>query len=397
MVVLPIEILRQIVAHLELQALKSARQVSRVWGLVGEEYLMLPTFTCLPHRPDILRLEEICQHHTFRHQIRALKFNHAKINEYHARHNIYFLQFTMEPEAKAPTQESTWAAYLRFKALREQHFPESCEPERLTRVFSKLCNLKTVHVESMGFPFPGEKELDLLEQVWKIPSTRHPDRTLTADRFSDILSALALNLEGVKLDHLSHDRLPFQFFTQLQSTLDQVFLVVNNLKSLSLGIDFHDESDSIHYTKGIQNISNLLGSATQLEHLSLIFYGRRKFDISPMFRHILDAEFEFEKLTYLTIQSIITTEAELGDFITALPTLKDLQLGGPGLRAPHQPANGGIHLDQGSFNGLFDRLNSEMKLDCLLVQGDLIGGESGERWVLDDIEEQRNLKEYVID
>jgi hypothetical protein len=396
MVVLPIEILRQIVAHLELEALKSIRQVSRVWGLVGEEYLMLPTLISLPHRPDTLRLEQISQHSTFRHQIRALKFNHAAINEYHARHNIYFLQFTMDPEARGPSQESTWAAYLCLKALREQHFPESCEPKRLMKVFSGLCNLKTVHVESMEFPFPGEEELDLLEQVWKIPSTRHLDRPATTDRFSDILSALAVHLGDVKLEHLSHDRLPFQFFTQRQDTLDLFFPVVNNLTSLSLGIDFH-ESDGIHYTKGIQNISNLLGSATLLERLSLVFYGRRKFDISAMFRHILDAEFEFEKLTHLTIQSIITTESELGDFITALPSLKSIKLGGPGLRAPHQPANGGIHLNQGSFDSLFLRLNSEMKLDSLLVQGDLVGIESGERWVLDDIEEQSNLKEYVID
>src|SRR4051812_37130472 len=107
---LPIEILHHIVILLDFEALKSVRQVSRVWGLVGEEYLMSPTLILLPHRPDTLRLEQISQHPTFRHQIHTLKFNHAGINEYHARHNIYFLQFTWEPEAKGPSQESTWAA-----------------------------------------------------------------------------------------------------------------------------------------------------------------------------------------------------------------------------------------------------------------------------------------------
>ncbi|EPE26073.1 hypothetical protein GLAREA_01985 [Glarea lozoyensis ATCC 20868] len=248
----------------------------------------------------------------------------------------------------------------------------------------------------MRFPFPGEEELDLLEQVWKIPSTRHLDRPATSDRFTDIMTALSANLEVVKLKSLSHDRLPFQFFTQQQETLDRFFPVANNLTTLSLGIDSHD-SDRIHYVKGIQNISNVLGSATQLQRLSLIFYGRRKFDISPLFRHILDAEINLDKLEYLNLQSIITTEIELGNFITGLPTLQHLQLGGPGLRAPHQPANGGVHLTQGSFDGLFNRLDQEMQLDCSLVQGDLVGLESGERWVLDDVEMQTNLKEYVID
>jgi hypothetical protein len=396
MLLLPVEIRRHVLSYLDFESVKSIRQVSQVWGLVGAEYLMPSTFTSLPHRPDTIRLEKISQHPSFCHQIHTLRINLAAINEYHARHNIYFLQFTWEPEARGPGQESTWAAYLRLKALREQYFPESCEPDRLTRIIGGLCNLDTLEIESMRFPFPGEEELDLLEQVWKIPSTRHLDRPATADRFTDIMTALSVNLEVVKLRSLSHDRLPFQFFTQQQETLDRFFPVASNLTTLSLGIDFHD-SDRIHYVKGIENISNLLGSATQLQRLSLIFYGRRKFDISPFFRHILDAEIGLDKLEYLNLQSIITTELELGNFIAALPTLQHLQLGGSGLRAPHQPANGGVHLIQGSFDGLFKRLDKEMKLDCSLVQGDLVGVESGERWVLDDVEMQTNLKEYVID
>jgi hypothetical protein len=393
---LPIEILHHIVILLDFEALKSVRQVSRVWGLVGEEYLMSLTLILLPHRPDTLRLEQISQHPTFRHQIHTLKFNHAGINEYHARHNIYFLQFTWEPEAKGPSQESTWAAFLRLKALRKKHFPSSCEPKQLTRTFAGLCNLKTLDVELMRFPFPDREDLDLLEQVWKIPSTRELDRLATVDRFIDIVIALTLNLETINLESLSHDRLPFHFFTQRQGVLDGFFPVVRNLTTLSLSIEYHG-TERNHLDKGVGNLSSLLGSATQLERLSLVFYGRRKFDISPLFRSILDAAYEFEKLTYLTLQSIITTEKELGEFITALPALKHLQLGGPGLKAPHQSANGGVQLTQGFFNGLFERLNKEMMLDSLLVQGDLVGLESGERWVLDDIEEQRNLKEYVID
>jgi len=36
-------------------------------------------------------------------------------------------------------------------------------------------------------------------------------------------------------------------------------------------------------------------------------------------------------------------------------------------------------------------------LDELRVQGDLVAEESGERWVLDHVELEERLREYVID
>jgi hypothetical protein len=67
------------------------------------------------------------------------------------------------------------------------------------------------------------------------------------------------------------------------------------------------------------------------------------------------------------------------------------------LRARHQPPNGGVHLQEGSFKELFTRLKSEMRLERLDVMGDLVGLESGERWVLDNLVEEMNLREFVTD
>jgi hypothetical protein len=97
------------------------------------------------------------------------------------------------------------------------------------------------------------------------------------------------------------------------------------------------------------------------------------------------------------LKGIIGTEVELGGFLTAQTGLKVLQLGGLGVRALHQPSNGGVHLKRGSFRGLFGRLRAELGLVELRIQGDLVGEESGERWVLDHVELEEKLREYVID
>jgi hypothetical protein len=110
-----------------------------------------------------------------------------------------------------------------------------------------------------------------------------------------------------------------------------------------------------------------------------------------------EAGHRFSSLVELTLKGIISTEIELGDFLTAQKSLKILQLGGLGVRAPHQPSNGGLHLKEGSFRGLFGRLRTELDLKELRIQGDLVAVESGERWVLDHVELEERLREYVID
>lgn len=96
-------------------------------------------------------------------------------------------------------------------------------------------------------------------------------------------------------------------------------------------------------------------------------------------------------------EGVACTERELGGFLLKQKALRRVRLGGEGVRSPHQPANGGIHLREGRFRGLFESVEGKMGLERFEVMGDLVGLESGEKWIIDTAEEVRNLKDYVID
>jgi hypothetical protein len=395
---LPIEICRGIIEHLGFESIKSIRQTSKFWGLLGEEYLISPTFTSFPHRPDIIRLSSISKHPKFRFRVQSLKLNHGEINEYHARHNIYFLQFMREPEERVTTQVSTWGVYAQLKANKENHLQASCKEDTLTGIFHELPNLQEINVSLMTCPFETNSGVpDLLHEIWRIPSTRLLPRVETTERFTSIMLGLSNNLTTLALKTLSHDRLPFEFFAQKPRLIETFSQVFCTLTTLNLAIDYSDMPNNLHYAKGFQNLSHFLRSTSSLQTLSLEFYGRKKLDIAALLSSFREHNYAFPALTNLTLKTIATTEEDLGHFLARQTALQRLKLGGKGLRAPHQPANGGVRLNQGSFGGLFERLRKEIKGVEVLVQGDLVGLESGERWVLDDVEAVENLKEYVID
>jgi hypothetical protein len=82
---LPVELRRAVIRHLDLPILKFLRLTSKAWASLGEEYLIPPVFTSLPHRPDMSRLWNLSQHQKYQHRIRTLVLNFGEINEYHAR------------------------------------------------------------------------------------------------------------------------------------------------------------------------------------------------------------------------------------------------------------------------------------------------------------------------
>jgi hypothetical protein len=393
---LPIELRRAIIRHVDIPSLKSLRLTSKSWGALGEEYLISSVFTSLPHRPDLSRLQDLSQHPSFKHRIRSLILNHGEVNEYHARHNTYFLQYMREPESRLEAQTSAWGIYAHLKESKELYLPKSCEPEALRRMFSRLPNLRSIEVTLTSCPFE-EGHPELLKDIWKIPSSRLLPRVATTERFTNILTAVCSNMSTIRLQSLAHDRLPFEFFAQkaiLNSLLSTAF---QSLTILKLAIDYSDMPNNLHAPQAFQNLSHCLRSATSLQRLDLAFEGRRKIDISPLLCSFKEAGHIFSSLSDLTLKGIIGTEVELGGFLTAQTGLKVLQLGGLGVRALHQPSNGGVHLKRGSFRGLFGRLRAELGLVELRIQGDLVGEESGERWVLDHVELEEKLREYVID
>ncbi|CAG8982268.1 hypothetical protein HYALB_00004502 [Hymenoscyphus albidus] len=148
------------------------------------------------------------------------------------------------------------------------------------------------------------------------------------------------------------------------------------------------------YVKGCRNLAGVLRKARSVEELKLGFQGRTKKSIHLILEAFQQDEFTFRHLRKVSFQYCTTTSKDLFDFLVRHKgSLKEVQLGGEGLRTHRRP-NGGVHLEDGSIKDLFERLKAEMPACEMWVIGDLIGVESGERWLLEDrtrIEELRAL------
>lgn len=290
-----------------------------------------------------------------------------------------------------------WEEYTGLKELKERCFEGPCDGEKLRGVFKELVNLESVEVGLMSWPYGKEDGMHVLEGIWKIPSTRGLPRKETVERFRNILSALLDNVGGNKLGKLGHDRLPFEFFTQDTAFLKSLAPIFGCLKTLDLGIEDDEKSEALSL-KGSQNLASVLRTASNLEHLTLSFQGRTKKNIAPILESFQEDQFTFPHLKTLKLQYIITTSDDLGDFLVRhKDSLKEVQLGGEGVRAPHRAPNGGVHLEEGSWKELFEWLRVEMGECEVWVMGDLVGVERGERWILENREREEGLSEYVID
>ncbi|KAH8659123.1 hypothetical protein BGZ60DRAFT_117908 [Tricladium varicosporioides] len=394
---LPVELRRGILQNLELRDIKAIRRTSKLWSKLGEEYLLSPHFHSLPHRPDLDRLEAISKSPKFCNRIQSLTFNHGEVNEYHARHNTYFLNYMQQTDARVEAQYQFWEQYTILKSLKETYLPAYFDTDRLARILRCLNNVQDIEVTVMTCPFMDEDDPGLLRDIWNIPSTRLLPRLSTTERFTNLLVAVSSNLSVITLKSLRHDRLPFEFFSQKPMLIDQLSSVFSMLTSLNLAIDYSDMPNNLYYAKGFHNLFQFLRTPTALRALSLSFLGRKKLDISPLFSSFQEHGYSFPCLGRLTLQGISACERELGNFIVGQETLNYLQVGGAGLKNRHQPANGGILLMKGTFRTLFERIKSSLSLETFLVQGDLVGSESGERWILEESVPEEDLKEYVTD
>lgn len=253
-----------------------------------------------------------------------------------------------------------WEGYTGLKELKDRYFDGSCEGEKLRGVFRELGALESVEIELMSWPYGKVDGMGVLEGIWKIPSTRGLPRKETVERFRCILSGLLENVGGNRLRTLGHDRLPVEFFIQDTVFLRSLAPVFGSLKTLDLGID-DDEKNEALSLKGCQNLASLLRTASNLETLALSFQGRTKKNIAPILEYFQEDKFTFPHLRILKLQYIITTSDDLGAFLVRhKDTLKEVQLGGQGIRAPNRTPNGGVHLEEGSWEELFDLLKAEM-------------------------------------
>jgi hypothetical protein len=393
---LPIELRRSVLQHVDLTSLKNLRLTSKPWAELGEEYLLSPVFNVFACRPDFNRLHLIAEKEKFKYRIQSLHFNHAEVNEYHARHNTYFLQYMRDTETRVETQTSTWHNYMELKEEIESHLQIFSSAGDLEWIFSRLPNLRSIEVSLMQCPFPEEHHPELLKDIWRIPSTRYLPRIATVERFRCLIEAVAACVSTISIKSISHDRLPLEFFARRPMEISLVSAAFQSLTSLDLALDYSDLPNNLHAAQAFQNLSQCIRSATSLQTLALELQGRKKIAIAPLLSSFRAHDNVLTNLEKFTLKGALTTEEGLGGFLANLKVLKMLQLGGEGVKAPHQPANGGVHLDKGTFRGLFERIK-EMRLESFKLQGDLVGLESGERWVLDIVVDGDDIWEYVMD
>ena len=395
---LPTELRRQILAQCTVPAVQSLRLTSKLWGTLGFEYLLTSTFTALPLYPDFNRLLSVSQVPILSHKIQSIFINLGEINEYHARHNTYFIQYMRDPDERFAAQDSSWGAYATLKAQKEQYMPLACIPELLDPAFKNLPNLRKVDVSLATCPFPGENdETELWCQIWRIPSTRLFPRVATTERFTNLCTAIIGS--PARVEELSHDRLPLEFFAQKPIIISLVSTVFLPLTKLSLGLDYSDMPNNLHSAQAFQNLSHCLRSASGLESFSLSFQGRKKTSISSLFSSFRDHKHTFKSLKEVKFEFVRCTENNLVEFLVKhKDTLKKVQLGGVGSRAPHQKARGGLHLDDGTWKSVFERVLAQLDLQqgAFLAQGDMVDP-SGRAFVLEDLEPVEDLGSFVSD
>ncbi|CAD6449421.1 5c0b10e4-8fd3-41fe-856f-66c9ae9eb7d6-CDS [Sclerotinia trifoliorum] len=384
---LPIELIRFVILYMDLSSIKSARLTCRLLCSLSTPYLILPKFYGFAHRPDFNRLLQLCRHPTFAPCIRSIELNLGEINEYHARHNTYFLQYTRDQETRVEAAEEAWLRYSSLKPLREEYTPWMCDPDILSEVFRSLPNLSALSISMATFPLPDEPELALLASIWKIPSTRLLRRELTKERFTIILFSLLRNIGDLKFRNLSHDFLPFEFFAQNKALFVSMAPIFHNLTDLHLVLDYTDMPSDLDTLQAFANIATCFKAATNLKNLDLCIQSKRKTDVTPLLEHLLPnsdgSKSTFTHLQRLHIEGGACKFAPLQKFLISLaPTLQVLEIGGEGRRFPNQLSNGGVHLLDGTFRKLFNDVEEAhgKSLTKFVVRGDLAELEAGGLW-----------------
>jgi hypothetical protein len=302
-----------------------------------------------------------------------------------------------DADLRYEAQDMAWGPYAMFKIEKEKHMLFACSPELLGPALKNLPHIKKVDVSLSTFPFSDDDEsLELLRQIWNIPSTRLIPRVAPTERFTALCSAMAES--PARVEELSHDRLPFEFFTQRAITISLISTVFVPLTKLSLVLDYSDMPNNLYSLQTFQNLSHCLRSASRLQMLSLSFQGRKKIDISPLLASFTEHEHIFEKLQDTKFEGVRCTEDALVKFLTMhKKSLKRVQLGGIGYKALHQKSNGGVHLGEGTWKEALKRVQEVLHLErkCFLVQGDMVDSERA--FVLDELVAVEDLVEFVSD
>jgi hypothetical protein len=365
---LPIELRQEILQCLRLQDIKSIRLTSTSWAKLAQPFLIRPTFLSLPHRDDFSRLLLLSQHPSFARSIEKLELDMGELNEYHARHNTFFVQYMRDPEDRDQESQGAWAEYAKLKNQKELLVDKYCNPELLEETFKTLPNLRAIDFNLTRCPF----EHPLLQQIWKIPTTRLLSRVSITQRFSNVIYAA----RHLALDSLSHDCLPFEVWGQ-RSILEDVPATFQALRSLKVSLDYSVFPNALHSGNSFTGFNSALCAAPNLQVLHIGFANSIRPDWN--FTQYMGNS-TWRNLHTLGLEAMNLAEEDVAIFlIRHAASLKQLQLG------VYEKTNAFgrvsnmqniIQFRHGSLMGLLTRIRERMRLKKLNMRGDMFEGET---------------------
>lgn len=334
------------------------RRMSRSWRILGEDYLIKPNFVTLAHRDDLTRLSKIAKHKKYSTKIRSLEFNLGEIHEYHAFRNGWSTWI----------DEEAWTIYQEFnkKIQKNKVKKRYCNEKMLCATLPKLRRVDSIEICLARCPFDDEG----LSHIWANPSNRLLSRVATVERTTNIMRAAA----SLPLKRFYHDRLPFEFFSQGRSTLEEVFSCLSpKTECLDLRIDYSPSPDDFSDDECFRGLDLCLRSTPNLRTLKLQFskvYPPPEVDMSVT--QCL-GQHTYPHLHTLELEGMIVNPHDLLAFcVRHASTLRYLRIGRHVAEAPRATDRGGIYLLGGTLKELLTGIKDQLSLEKLQVYGDIM-------------------------
>ncbi|KAG0652173.1 hypothetical protein D0Z07_1322, partial [Hyphodiscus hymeniophilus] len=320
----PYEIKRLIYDYADLPTIKSLRQVSKAWALVGVELILLPTFHINSHLHDVQRLLDIGSHPTLSLQavkvINKLSFqNTGWDSQYfrrivcgrHEHRRYYEAQVFVPTEAEADALEEL----DKFTTRKDRDDQIEDTIDFLISALKSVPQVNSIEIKSRNLFENG-----LLRKVWE-------EYSLEAYRLQQhqtwkVLSAA--RTAGLNVHHFSHDQLISSCFEDRGSLRSEPMgrQDITSLKSLKLVISDHQGILSSADGAALIRLRGLLSAIKSLETLSITFevLGSISLDFLPVSTT--------SALRSLTLSSFSLDPTKLLAFLEGhASTLRNLRLG----------------------------------------------------------------------
>jgi hypothetical protein len=365
-----VEIRRNILEHLEVQDVAALRLVSKAWGSLGYEYLIPTSYLAHNHPVDMYRLYATSEDPRLAFRVKSLSIFLGELERDQGSSKPIPLNSMFRYSSESGTFVSDLERCLEDFRLGVLFWRDAFQLSSLTKAFGSLPSLKHISINIIERPYRPSFFLDLRHPTWVNPGSRMQLRQPVATNFTDLLTAIA-HCPSLSLESLSHDWVPFEFFSQPGTSICRLSSSFPSLSALTLTIGDTDFGDSQVRADAFTQLAHALANAHNLHKLSLAFEGKLKTDIAPLLAAFATLDVTFRALESLTLENVAVSESELATFLVRHRQLKSVVLGGPGTLGPAARATGGVQLLEWTFEGLVEKVRAEGTVEKFQVMGDM--------------------------